>query len=268
MAVILGVVLAVMVIMNGAMFYVLKTAAAVTKRQVDSCFVKELEEYNGFLSKKQEESKQIAEQKETLKKEIQDMEGVVLSLKTSPFYAPRPIARELFVPTARYIDNEFFDNHKRVNDMLRSMDFQEIVDKVEETNTYHGDMEDYKTACELLDFLNMDMSYELCTLPSETQLLVLRAALQEKMGEMLERFISTLSEESDFDVLDFRTYIREIRTAQDPTMYVRTGREELEGVEEEEGLVHQYDSNISEGLKIIYQNQSYDFSIYRLRSRK
>lgn len=268
MAIILGVVLAVMVVMNGALFYVLRTAAQVTGRQVESCFAKELEEYSGYLEEKEAVRQEIEEKKESLEKEIREMEGVVLSLKTSPFYAPRPIARELFIPTARYIDEEFFDNHKRVNDMLKVMNYQEIVDKVEEKYEYHGNLEDYDTACKLLSFLGMDMTYELCTLPPESQLLVLRAAFQGKEAEMIERYIQTLEEEADFDVLGLRTYIREIRTAQDPTMYVRTGTDELEGIVKEDGLVHQYDGNISEGLKIIYQNQSFDFSIYRLRSKK
>ena len=76
-----------------------------------------------------------------------------------------------------------------------------------------------------------------------------------------------------FDVLGFRTFIREIRTEQDTKMYIRTGDKVVSDdlkkmVEEDEDLVFQPDANISEGLKIIYQNQSFDFSIYRLRSRK
>lgn len=269
MTVILGVVMVVMLAMNGALFYVLRQAAFATRKQVRRCFVKEMESYSGFLSEKREESRQIGEERDALQEEVRELEGVVLSLKTSPFYAPRPVARELFIPTARYIDSEFFDNHKRVTDMLRDMDYQEIVDKIADTYEYHGDIDDYEAACRVLSFLGMDMTYELCTVEPKTQLIVLRAALAGMDGGLLERFIGTLPDgEEDFDVLDFRTYVREVRTAQDPTMYVRTGREELEDLEEWEGLEHQYDANISEGLKVIYQNRSYDFSIYRLRSRK
>lgn len=269
MTVILGVVMVVMLAMNGALFYVLRQAVLATRKQVKRCFVREMESYSGFLSEKREESRQIGEARDALQEEVRELEGVVLSLKTSPFYAPRPVARELFIPTARYIDNEFFENHKRVNDMLRDMDYQEIVDKIADTYEYHGNIEDYDAACEILSFLSMDMAYELCTVEPRTQLVVLRAALSGMDGGLLERYIKTLADgEEDFDVLEFRTYVREVRTAQDPTMYVRTGQEELENLEEWEGLEHQYDANISEGLKVIYQNRSYDFSIYRLRSRK
>lgn len=269
MAVILGIVLAVMAVMNGAMFYVLRTAAFSAKRQAEACFVRELEDYGSFLEEKQKESKRIEKKKEELKEEIREMEGVVMSLKTSPFYAPKEIPRELFIPTARYIDNEFFDNHKIVNDMMRHMDYQEIVDDIRQKYVYQGNMRDYMTACGILSILGMDATYELCTVPPKTQLLALREVLEKNHeAAMLEKYVETLSGEEAFDVLDFRTYLREVRTAQDPTVYVRTGREELTGAEPEEGLVHQHDENISEGLKIIYQNQSYDFSIYRLRSRK
>ena len=269
MAVILGIVFAVMAVMNGAMFYVLRTAAFSAKRQAEACFVRELEDYGSFLEEKREENKKIEKKKEELKEEIREMEGVMMSLKTSPFYAPKVIPRELFIPTARYIDNEFFDNHKIVNDMMRHMDYQEIVDDIRQKYVYQGNMQDYMTACSILSILSMDVTYELCTVPPKTQLLVLRAFLgEDRLASMLQRYVETLPGEEAFDVLDFRTYLREVRTAQDPTVYVRTGHEELTGVEPEEGLVHQHDENISEGLKIIYQNQSYDFSIYRLRSRK
>lgn len=268
MAVILGVVLAVMAVMNGALFYVLRITVLATRRQVEACFVRELEDYNDYLEEKAEETRKIEEQKRGLRREIDEMEGVILSLKTSPFYAPRPIARELFIPTARYIDNEFFDNHKRVNDLMKDMDYQEIIDRIQRQYTYRGDLEDYEAACGILDFLSMDMSYELCTLSSLTQLELMEIVMQGRKGELLRRFLAMQSEGEEFDVLAFRTFAREVRTAQDPKMYIRTGGEKPEGLLSEVPLVHQHDENISEGLKIIYQNQSYDFSIYRLRSRK
>lgn len=268
MVIILGIVFAVMVVMNGALFYVLYSAATVTKRQVSSCFVKELEDYNGYLQEKKQESRELEDKKKELNREITSLEGVVLSLKTSPFYAPRPVSRELFIPTARYIDNEFFDNHKRVNDMMKGVDQDQIIADIRSRHAYTGNREDYDTACRLLEFLEMETSYELCTIPPEEQLKTLSEALKDRELKFLERFLETLGEDEDFDVLNFRTFIREIRTAQDPKMYIRTGDPHRGDGNRDEDLVYQYDANISEGLKIIYQNQSYDFSIYRLRSKK
>ena len=267
MAVIFVGVLVVMAVMNGALFYVLHITVLATRRQVEACFVRELEDYNDYLEEKTRESRQIEEHKKGLKKEIGEMEGVILSLKTSPFYAPRPIARELFIPTARYIDNEFFDNHKRVNDMMKDMDYQEIIDKIEEKQAYRVNLEDYEAACRILKFLSMNINYELCTLSDIVQLDILQMSLQGRERELLDIFLEE-SKEKEFDVLDFRTFVREVKTAQDPKMYIRTGGDMPEGLAACAELVHQYDGNISEGLKVIYQNQAYDFSIYRLRSRK
>lgn len=70
MVIILGIVFAVMVVMNGALFYVLYSAATVTKKQVSSCFVKELEDYNGYLKEKKLESQELENKKEALNREI------------------------------------------------------------------------------------------------------------------------------------------------------------------------------------------------------
>ncbi len=272
MAVILGVVMAVMLVMNAMLFYVLRQAAAATRRQVKSNFVAEMEAYSGFLAKKRNESRRIGEEKDALQKEIESLEGVMLSLKTSPFYAPRQVARELFIPTARYIDDEFFDNHKRVTDMLRGMDYQKIVERIASTHMYQGNRDDYETANDLLSLFNMDVSYELCTMEPELQLKLTKRLTTGKGRAMLDRYLLSREEEGEeeFDVLSFRSFLREVRTAQDPTMYIRTGHRELYemDIKGQTEMKHQYDENISEGLKIIYQNRSYDFSIYRLRSRK
>lgn len=268
MPIILGIVFIIMVVMNGALFYMLTTAVSLARKQVDACFLKELEDYGGYLQDREEESRALEEEKQRLQKDIASMEGVILSLKTSPFYAPRPVSRELYVPTARYIDNQFFDNHKLVNDMMKNMDLMQIVKDIRGKYQYQGDMEEYDCARRLLEFLGMNTTYELCTIPPRDQLAFLKQYLTGKEGEFLERFLGELGADEEFDVLNFRTFVREIRTLQDPNMYIRTGEREADYSMEDKYLVHQYDSNISEGLRIIYQNQSFDFSIYRLRSRK
>ena len=268
MVIILGIVFLVMVIMNGALFYVLYSAVTTTKKQVNSSFVKELEDYSGFLEEREKESRSLEKKKEKLQDEIDSLEGVVMSLKTSPFYAPKTLSRELFIPTARYIDNEFFDNHKLVNDMMKEMDRDSIIRRLREKNAYRGNRKDYDTACRLLSFLDMDTAYELCTIEPETQIETLMEYLGDTEKEFLNRYLETRESEQAFDILDFRTFVREIRTLQDPIMYIRTGDRDAGRDNTDPELVYQYDGNISEGIKVIYQNQSYDFSIYRLRSNR
>lgn len=268
MQIIFGAVLAVMVILNLFMAFVIRQIVVITNRQVRQHVTRELESCTAAVDQKMEEIQEMEREKEKLQSEISSLEGVVMSLKTSPFYAPRPIARELFIPTARYIDNTFFDNHKVVSDMMKGVDQKEIVRNIRERYAYTGNRDDYDTACRLLDFLGVDTAYELCTVSPQLQVASLQEALSGQDRKMLDRFLASLGEDEEFDALSFRTYLKEIRTEQDPVMYIRTGDREMDCSDWGGDLVHQYDSNISEGLKIIYQNQSFDFSIYRLRSKK
>lgn len=268
MQIIFGAVLIVMVVLNVFMGFVIRQIVLITNRQVRQHVTRELEKCTAAVDQKMEEIKDMELQKEELQDDISSLEGVVLSLKTSPFYAPRPIARELFIPTARYIDNTFFDNHKLVSDMMKGVDQKEIVRNIRRVHAYSGNREDYDTACGLLKFLGVETAYELCTVSPQLQVETLRGVLTGREAEMLERFLETLDEDEEFDSLNFRTYLREIRTEQDPVMYIRTGDRDMDCSGLGDEVVHQYDDNISEGLKIIYQNQSFDFSIYRLRSKK
>jgi len=261
-------VLLVMAVLNLFLAFIIWQMAAVTRRQVQKNMTRELENSAAALDLKMEELKQLEEQKKKVQGEIDSLEGVVLSLKTSPFYAPRPIARELFIPTARYIDNEFFDNHKLVNDMMKDVDWKQIVQNIRSRYIYAGNRENYETACRILEDLDMDTVYSLCTRDPQEQETILEEAFTGRAKEMLEEFRSGLGEDEAFDVLKFRTYAREIRTKEDPRVYIRTGDRNPAKLDENPDIVYQYDSNISEGLKIIYQNRSFDFSIYRLRSRK
>ncbi len=268
MQIIFGAVLAAMIVLNLFMGFVIYQIVMITNRQVKKHVTREIEGCTETVDRKLEEIRQMEQKKEDLQHEISSLEGVVLSLKTSPFYAPRPIARELFIPTARYIDNTFFDNHKLVSDMMKGVDQKEIARNIRSLHAYTGNRQDYDTACRLLDFLGVDTAYELCTVSPQLQVETLKEALTGREAEMLEDFLGTLGEDEEFDSLSFRTYLREIRTEQDPSMYIRTGDRQMDCSGWGEDMVHQYDGNISEGLKIIYQNQSFDFSIYRLRSKK
>jgi len=272
MVIILGVVFVIMVVMNGALFYALCSAVAATEKQVNACFVRELEDYNSYLEQKEEESRQLYKEKEALQEEIQSMESVIYSLRTSPFYAPKPAVSDAFVPLARHVDKDFFVDHKMVSDAMKEIIPERIVPQICGRHTYAGDLEKYDALCRLQELLTVNTVYELCTVPVEQQLQVLREVLTGVEVEILEQYLSNLEDGQEFDVLKFEIYINELHAALDPKMYIRTGENstygDIEDIDVSQELVHQYDDNISDGFNIVYQNQFFDFSFYRLRSRK
>jgi hypothetical protein len=76
-----------------------------------------------------------------------------------------------------------------------------------------------------------------------------------------------LDEESQFDSLQFIDYVKTIRTIEDPHVYVSVGENELDYTEEDKKIICSVDSNICEGIKIIFQNKVYDYSIYKTRRK-
>lgn len=265
MTLILIVVLLVMVLMCLAILYVLYQAIGVTKKQVSSCFIKELEDYNDYLNERKDEYSKIEQKKEEIEGKIVEMEGVMSALKSSPYYAPKDIKREMFVPTARYIDNEFFDAHKAVNDKLNNIDYKDLIKRLKEKYPYVGNREAYDGACSILEQLTTDVMYRVCNFSPDEQLEIMKSALNESEMKLLSEYLE-LNEEQDFEILDFQTYLREVKTENDPKMYIRVGNKNLVK-ESTDDIVYQFDDNISEGIKVIFQNKNYDFSIYRLRSK-
>ena len=119
----------------------------------------------------------------------------------------------------------------------------------------------------ILKDANMDVVYKLNTMSKSDQLDTLYEAFENQNDELLSDFLSGRPENDPFDILDFRTYLREIRSLNDPNMYIRVGsKSQLK--QPEDNIIYQLDNNISEGIKIIFQNRNFDFSIYRLRSKK
>ena len=73
--------------------------------------------------------------------------------------------------------------------------------------------------------------------------------------------------ESQFDTIQFVDYVKSIRTKEDPHVYVSVGENEQDYSEEEKNIICSVDSNICEGIKIIFQNKVYDYSIYKTRRK-
>ncbi len=268
MGIMLAVVLIVMVVMNGAMFYVLRTAAIVTRKQVDRLFVRKLEQYDSFLDQKENRGAEIEEKREALEAKIRELEGVANAMQSSPFYSPKPVKREAFVPIAHYIHSDFFREHRKVLDQIGQIDFQELVQEVSaglrKTMEQKGlDSEKFHTCGRLLENLSLDTVYQLELLENEQQAAILTDVLSE-LGtaeqELLEEYLEENPAER-FDTLEFTDWLRQIQRANDPTIYVRCGEKEASYQADGMNVVTQYDESIAGGVMILWQDLVMDYSI-------
>lgn len=269
------IILVVMVVINALMLYVLKSAATTTYKEVRACFVRELEAYDTFLDDREEKRKKLEHEAQELDTHIEEMQGVMASLQTSPFYAPRPIPRDLFVPIARYIDDDFFDDHKIVSERMKDLDEEEVMGRIRQRYPYEGNKAVYEAATNLLDSLHMETVYGLVSMPGSSQLAILDESIEEGSPEyeLLVQYLeeSGYADEIDrdsFDTLSFINWLRDLKTANDPLFYVYTGRTDVADGSVEGDTVTRYDGNISEGVKFVHQNKLFDFSIYRSRNKK
>ena len=74
-------------------------------------------------------------------------------------------------------------------------------------------------------------------------------------------------EDDDFDVLGFTDFLKHTAGKNDPHVFVSVAENEEDYSNEERKIVCLVDQNICEGLKIVYQNKVYDYSIYKSRRK-
>ena len=189
------------------------------------------------------------------------------SLEVSRFYSPRPVMRDTFIPTARYIDNAFFEDYKKAKNLL-VMDKEEIIRNILEKFPYAGDRKKYEAARGILTTLNFQAVYDLCTVPESYQIAVLREELETEEKLLLEEFMDILQETAEkFNLMKFLNWLKQIVNRESPILVAYLGEQEEDYSYVADNVICQFDSNICEGIRIIYQNRLYDYSIYESRRK-
>ena len=249
------------------MMVMLKSVTAEANQKVNSYFMKNLEEYDAIYKSKMSNLNKLNVEYEEVSRELRNMKNEMISHKTSPFYAPRPIPRDIYIPTARYIDNDFFEDYKNAKDKLMSIDKQGLIDNVMNKIPYTGDIDTYKLASGIIKKLNFEAKYDLCSISSEEQLNVLGEALDDKEREVLLEYLDTIEDIFEFDVLQFIDYVKNIQRIHTPKVFVSVAENEKDFTNAERNIECKVDGNICEGVKIVYQNKVYDYSIYKSRRK-
>lgn len=260
-------VIVVLAVLVYFMIVMLKSVIAESNQKVNSYFVKNLEEYDDVYRNKMTNLNKLNIECEETARELRNMKNEMVSHKTSPFYAPRPIPRDIYIPTARYIDNDFFEDYKNAKDKLMSIDKQDVINNVMDKVPYKGDIDLYKLAQGIIEKINFEAKYDLCSISSENQLKILNEALNTKEKELLYDYVKDMIEIEEFDILGFIDYIKHIEWQNAPQVFVSVAENEKDYSNKRRNIVCNVDSNICEGLKIVYQNKVYDYSIYKTRRK-
>ena len=108
----MGIFIAVIVVLLVLIYFMtimLRSVVSESNQKVNGYFLKNLEMYDARYKEKVNALRHINVEYEDVSRELRNMKNEMISYKTSPFYAPRPVPRDIFIPTARYIDNDFFE---------------------------------------------------------------------------------------------------------------------------------------------------------------
>jgi len=207
----LAVFAAIFLVMGVMIYFITLSLRIVTEnasKKVNAYFLSKLQEYDDDFEEKLDELAQLQEEKEKLQQEIRILKMDHSMMQPSRFYKPRPVIRDSFIPIARYIDNGFFEDYKLAKTLL-VMDKEDIIRTIMEKFPYGGNMDRYKSAQNILDKLNFEAIYDLCSISEENQLKVLGEELNDDEEGLFEEYAKEINLDAveDFKILDFRRVI-------------------------------------------------------------
>jgi predicted AlkP superfamily phosphohydrolase/phosphomutase len=107
----------------------------------------------------------------------------------------------------------------------------------------------------------------LCSCKKEDQLQIIKDSLDIEEQKLLLQYIESMEDIDEFEVLGFIDYLKHTAWKNDPHVFVSVAENEDDYTNEDRKIVCLVDQNICEGLKIVYQNKVYDYSIYKSRRK-
>lgn len=267
----LAVFAAIFLVMGVMIYFITLSLRIVTEnasKKVNAYFLSKLQEYDADFKEKLKELEQLQQEKEELQQEIRILKMDQSQMQPSRFYKPRPVIRDSYIPIARYIDNGFFEDYKLAKTLL-VMDKEEIIRTIMQKFPYTGNMKRYQTAKDILEKLNFQAVYDLCSIPPKEQLLILNEELKEEQAELFEEYAKAveLNHVNEFKILGFCSWLKEVMNEESPMLIAYVG-----DVKEDYSYISpyvdcQYDRNVCEGIRIVYQKRLYDYSIYESRRK-
>ena len=259
----------IFLVMGVMIYFITVSLRIVTEnanKKVNAYFLSKLREYDDDFVEKMNELESLQEQKADLQQEIRMLKMDHNSLEVSRFYKPRPVMRDTFIPMARYIDNGFFEDYKIAKNLL-VMDKENIIKTIMTKFPYEGNISRFDCAKTILEKLNYDAIYDLCSLDESIQLTVLDEELNKKEIKLLEEYAAPLTDTKDFDVLGFIRFLKQVINKESPVLVAYIGDKEEDYSYVSPNVICQFDKNVCEGIRIIYQNRLYDYSIYESRRK-
>jgi len=231
------------------MFIILKKTVRIVNEQTKSYFVNKLQGYDDLIAERENKLNEIDELiknreigKENNKKELSD-----------GGYAFDTNVIDLFNST-EYQDKNIFELNRKIDETF-VVNYEELV---KDFLAFCDDSKDYEFCVDLRKKFDSEQIYNLKSVMEQDFEEELRKILSEKEYKIYEAFKLIIS---DHSVENFVIYLDQLVDLNSPKVVILVGSKHENYDHLSEYIETKYNDKIYRGLKIVYKNRVYDFSL-------
>ena len=232
------------------MFLILKKTVGIVNAQTKSYFVNKLQGYDDLIQDKENKLLEIETQIKDKEKGIKEEETINSSNQR---YAFDNNVIDLFNAT-KYQDQNIFELNKKIDENF-VVNYEELI---KDFLTLCSDDTDYEFCVNMRGKFDSSVIYKLKSMLKDDYEAELKTMLSKKEYKVYEAFKLVTSEDN---VDNFIDYLDQLVDLNNPKVKILVGNKSENYDHLSEHIETVYSNRIYRGIKIIYKNKVYDFSL-------
>ena len=232
------------------MFLILKKTVGIVNAQTKSYFVNKLQGYDDLIQDKENKLIEIETQIKDREKGIKEEETLK---RSNQRYAFDNNVIDLFNST-KYQDQNIFELNKKIDENF-VVNYEELI---KDFLTLCSDETDYEFCVNMRGKFDSDTVYRLKSMLKDDYEAELKAMLSKKEYKVYEAFKLVTSEDNIDNFID---YLDQLVDLNNPKIRILVGNKSENYDHLSEHIETVYNDRIYRGIKIIYKNKVYDFSL-------
>ena len=232
------------------MFLILKKTVGIVNDQTKSYFVNKLQGYDDLIQDKENKLLEIETQIKDKEKGIKEEETLKANNQN---YAFDNNVIDLFNAT-KYQDQNIFELNKKIDENF-VVNYEELI---RDFLTLCDDKTDYDFCTKLRGKFDSDTIYNLKSMLKDDYETELKRILDTKEYKVYETFRLVTSENS---IENFIDYLDQLVDLNDPKVRIMVGNKSENYDHLSKNIETVYNDKIYRGIKIVYKNKVYDFSL-------
>ena len=232
------------------MFVILKKTVRIVNSQTKSYFVNKLQGYDDLIRDKESKLSEIDELIKDKEKGIEE-DNTHNDVKTGYAFDTNVID---LLNSTQYQDKNIFELNKKIDENF-VVNYEELV---KDFLALCDEDKDYDFCLNLRGKFSSDVIYDLKSMMSDKQEEELKKMLSNKEYKVYEAFKLVVS---DHSIDNFIDYLNQLVDLNNPKITILVGNKSENYDHLSENIETVFNDKIYRGIKIIYRNKVYDFSL-------